>query len=242
MTVNAPPPVPTAPVASRRPWPRRVAIALLAVVAVTLVRPWGGATAPPPVSQRPSDAAELALLPTPTPGAAPSLLPDEIACPPVGWQLVSLDRLGTWTVRSWVPADIVAATGPLDPRIRRMTLESPDVLAIGACAPPVVADDGRLLQGGPARLLRVWRLDRGGPTPVPLDVRRPEQTPSVATLYLPATANLPGAGPDRWPPGSYVVELGAADSDETGPGGPSGESGALPGGWYVAFVVRGASG
>jgi hypothetical protein len=238
-TVNAPPPVPTAPVASRRAWPRRAAIGLVAVVVITLIRPWGVATAPPSASPRVSDAADLALLPTPTPGAAPSLLPDEIACPPAGWQLVSLDRLGTWTVRSWVPADIVAASGPLDPRVPRMTLESPEVLAIGACAPPIVASDGRLLPGGPARLLRAWRLDAGAATTVPLDVRRPVQTPSVATLYQPATAVSAGVGPSHWPGGTYVVELGAMDTDGGGTDDPSGTAGSPPGGWFVAFVVRG---
>jgi hypothetical protein len=149
-TVNEPTAVPTAPVAARRPLPRRAVVAVVAVVAVTLIRPWGDATSSPAPATRVSDASELALLPTPTPEPAPSLLPDEIACPPSGWQVVSLDRLGTWTVRSWVPADIVAASGPLDPRVRRMTLESPEVLAIGACAPPTVAGDG----AAPARWAR----------------------------------------------------------------------------------------
>jgi hypothetical protein len=216
------------------------------VVAVTVLRPWGDATTPPPppAPHVPDPAAEAAT-PGPDPSPAPSLLPDQIACSPAGWTVVSLDRLGPWTVRSWVPAQAVLADGPLDPRVRRFTLESPEVLAIGACAPPIVDQAGDTVPGGPARFVRAWRIDGGRATPVDLGVRRAEHLPSVATLYRPSDAVATASSAAHWPGGVYVLQLAPTQRVDRAAGrmGPAAwidpEQGPLEG-WFVSLVVRGS--
>jgi hypothetical protein len=236
-SVNQPPAVPTARVAVRRPGSRRVAIVAAVIVVVTVIRPWG-ASIPPATAPAPHvpDGADLAAAATagPDPSPAPSLLPDEIACSPGGWTVVSLDRMGSWTVRSWVPAQAVLADGPLDPRVQRLTLESPEVLAIGACSPSSVDGSGATVSGGPARFVRAWRIETGRATPVDLRVRRAERLPSVATLYRPSDAAATAASPAHWPAGVYVLELALASGVEQVAGGPG-----SPAGWFVSLVVRG---
>ncbi len=163
------------------------------------------------------------------------------------WELVSLDHLGTWTVRSWIPANAVRAEGPLDPSIRPVTMESPEVLAIGACSPATSDDAGRDLPGGPAHLVRAWRIEAGRATPVSLSVHRDEPLPGVATLYnLTDARPRPATDVAAWPAGEFVVEVApvglpdgrAAGSARSGPrprhggsprGGSSGSSSADPG-------------
>jgi hypothetical protein len=152
--------------------------------------------------------------------------------------------MGSWTVRSWVPAQAVLADGPLDPRVQRLTLESPEVLAIGACSPSTVDGSGATVPGGPARFVRAWRIDTGRAMPVGLRVRRPERLPSVATLYRPDDAVATAASPAHWPRGVYVLQL-ALGAEATRAGGRAGSAaGVVPGaastaGWFVSLVVRG---
>ena len=224
--VNPSPAVPTAPVAPRRSGSRRVAIVAAVVVAVTVIRPWGDGASPAPPSPR-TPAAVLAAssatgLPDLEPSPAPSLLPDQIACNPGGWTVVSLDRMGSWTVRSWVPAHAVLADGPLDPRVRRLTLESPEVLAIGACAPSTVDGAGATVPGGPVRFVGAWRLDTGQATRVDLGVHRVERLPSVATLYRPA---IPSRRP---PPRRTGPPACTSSSSRPRAAGATGATGATP--------------
>ena len=158
---------------------------------------------------------------------------------------MSLDHLGTWTVRSWIPANAVRAEGPLDPSIRPVTMESPEVLAIGACSPATADVNGRDLPGGPAHLVRAWRIEKGRATPVSLSVHRDEPLPGVATLYnLTGTVPRPADDVAAWPAGEFVVEVapvGLPDGPAAALGsvaGPDPESGGPPG-WFVGLVVRG---
>jgi hypothetical protein len=124
-------------------------------------------------------------------------------------------------------------------------MESPEVLAIGACSPATSDGAGRDLPGGPAHLVRAWRIDAGQATPVSLSVHRDEPLPGVATLY-----NLTGARPRpstdvvAWPAGEFVVEVapvGLPDGPAAPPGleqGPDPDTGASSG-WFVGLVVRG---
>ncbi len=246
-SVNAPHPVATTPVARRRPAAIRVAIAAALVVGVSILRPWGNSTAPAPrpeagqASPMTAGAGDIAAA---TASPAPSLASDQIACSAAAWQLVSLDHLGTWTVRSWIPAEAVRADGPLDPSIRPVTLESPEVLAIGACSPATADGAGSGLPGGPAQLVGAWRIDAGRATPVSLAMRRDELIPGVATLYSPVGArHKPTDVPAAWPAGEFVLEVapvGLADAstgrDPQGAGEPAGGRVA---GWFVGLVVRG---
>ncbi len=234
--MGAPAAVPTARVTARRPGPARAAVAVAIFVGLTALRPWSAVVGPaspspapvPPVVQRHVAGAGAGLVtPPPDPSPEPSLLPDQIACNPGGWTIVSLDRMGPWTVRSWVPATPVLAAGPLDPRIRRLTLESPGVLAIGACSPSggegLAAGDGV----GAARFVGAWRIAAGRSTPVGLAAPG-QQRAGIATLYRPTDANADPA-PPRWPAGVYVVEIEAAQAAV----GTDGQR------WFLALVVRG---
>jgi hypothetical protein len=209
----------------------------MAIVGVSVLRPWGDAGVPQEAVTRgkaalPPAAAEAAAVGRASP--APSLAPDQIACSPAGWQLVSLDHLGTWTVRSWVPAGVVQATGPLDAGIRTVTLESPEVLAIGACAPETVDGAAGTLPGRPGRIVGAWRIRGGRATPVALDAGREETAPGVATLYRPHRG--PGAEAARlmaWPAGRFVLEVEAPAATDPGQKPRPGLA------WFVAIVVRG---
>jgi hypothetical protein len=130
----------------------------------------------------------------------------------------------------------VLADGPLDPRVQRLTLESPEVLAIGACSPSSVDGSGATVSGGPARFVRAWRIDGGRAAPVELRVRRAERLPSVATLYRPSAADAAAtaASPAHWPAGVYVLELALASGVARVAGGPGSAAG-----WFVSLVVRG---
>jgi hypothetical protein len=237
-------PVPTATVDRPRPWLRRAAILGLVLVGVTVVRPWGDDTlapvpftAPPGVASRDSDhdpAAADAVSPATGPAGTPatSLAADEIACSASSWQVVSLDRLGDWTVRSWVPAAAVRAEGPLDPAIRPITLESPDVLAVGACSPATVDAAGRGLPGGPAFVVSAWRIDLAAKrkaTPVDLATRRAAGSPGAARLYRPGDPDAKASPAVSWPAGRFVLEVAPAGT---------GEDAIRP--WFVGIVVRGS--
>jgi len=124
-------------------------------------------------------------------------------------------------------------------------MESPEVLAIGACSPATSDDAGRDLPGGPAHLVRAWRIDAGRATLVPLSVHRDEPLPGVATLYnVTGTRPRPATDVVAWPAGQFVVEVapvGVADGpaamlgSEAGPDPDTGASSA----WFVGLVVRG---
>ena len=244
--VNAPPDVATHPVARRRPAARRAMIVAGIVVLVSIIRPWGDGSGPatgPPAAREPERDAPAVAAPA-TPSPAPSLASDQIACSAADWQLVSLDHLGKWTVRSWLPTAAVRAVGPLDATIRPVTLESPEVLAIGACSPATVDGAGRTNLGGPTQVIRAWRVSAGRATPLALATHRDEVLPGVATLYRPeATIAARDAG-DGWPAGDFVLEVvpvGQADGRAdpgSGQDGLDGEPAPAPG-WFVGLVVRG---
>jgi hypothetical protein len=122
----------------------------------------------------------------------------------------------------------VLADGPLDPRIGRLTLESPQVLAIGACAPSTTGTGEPTDAGDAARFVHAWRVAAGHVTAVELGVRRTEGRPTVATLYRPSDAVATATAPAHWPGGVYVVELAPAQPT----------AGAAEG-WFVSLVVRG---
>ena len=154
---------------------------------------------------------------------------------------MSLDHLGTWTVRSWIPANAVRAEGPLDPSIRPVTMESPEVLAIGACSPATSDDAGRDLPGGPAHLVRAWRIKAGHATPVSLSVHRDEPLPGVATLYnLTGTPPRPATGVAAWPAGEFVVEVAPVGLPDGPAAVPGSARGPRPRHGGTLGVVRGA--
>jgi hypothetical protein len=240
--MHTPPSVATTPLVRRRRAVGPVVIAAAVVIGVSILRPWGDA---PPAPPRPTNvpptfaAAPVAELATPLP--APSLAPDQIACSSAAWQLVSLDHLGSWTVRSWIPARAVQADGPLDPGIRLVTMDSPKVVAIGACSPATTSDGGGNLPGGPVQLVRAWHIDAGRARPVSLAIHREERLQGVATLYtLGGTVRGTGGDAAAWPAGEFVVEIapvglvGGAPSPVDATPSPGRAAPA----WFIGLIVH----
>ncbi len=210
-------------------------------MAVSVLRPWDSGRTPGIAGTGPADvtASDPVGIAPPSPTPAASLAPDEIACSPDGWHVVSLDHFGDWAVRSWVPARAVRAASPIDPGIHPVTLESPEVLAIGACSPSTQDAAGREVPGGPVLIVHAWQIDADGATPLALAVRRQEATPGVATLYHPIVASVPPYNePTVWPSGRFVVELSRAGDEAAAQPEARTPDGTLAG-WFIGLVVRG---
>jgi len=185
------------------------------LVALAILKPWGAAdsartsAAPPP---RTVDAIVSAVSESPATQAGPartepSAGPGQIACSVATWRIVTLDRLANWTVRTWWPATPIVATGPLDPTIPQLALDSRDVLAVGACA-NLGDTTGVSGFGVGVRLVRAWRVEARVPRAFPIEatgqVTGLLPDPALAFLYRPASG---GARAGSWPAGRYVLEL-----------------------------------
>ncbi len=208
---------------------RLVAVGL-AFLAVAFVKPWGGASArapqplpgsaAPPAMARATEGA--GILPAAHPAA--SLRPDQIECEPGAWELVSLDRLASWTVRTWIPAVPVPATGPLDPAIPTILLQSPVILSVGACSPGPGGNAAPV--SSPLLVAGAWRVEAGRATGLTVEARAGDpRDPSLARLYSPVA----GGATHAWPAGRFVLEL-VSPSAAASPGSASGA-------WFVAVLV-----
>jgi len=233
--------------AGRLPFGARLAAGVtVLIVGLAILQPWG-ATQPPRV-QRGDEARAAGLAgaggdsgsgPSATPTARPTAGPGEIECPPSGWQLVSIDRLGTWTVRSWDPATPVLSDRPLDPAIEEIRLEAATVLAVGGCAPssaPAASDP----RGIRASVVAVWQRTAGGLAPLDVEPFGPVPTdPGFALLYRPVALVASPAQGAKWPPGRFVVELALPGEPDPTPGDAVAPSGAGQG-WFIGILVPGA--
>jgi hypothetical protein len=208
-------PVTTTAISASTSSARRLIVAAALLVGVALLKPWPAA--PASTSRSPATAPSPTVLAALEPTPLPSLRAGEIGCEGARWQIVSLDRLGSWTARTWLPIAPVAAFGPADPSIPRVALDGGGVLAVGAC--PDVDGGAPSAPGAPAPspdvvAITAWRLplpasagsstggDTADPAPVPLVAVSgvAASRPGVATLYRPAGARL-------WPGGRYVFRL-----------------------------------
>jgi hypothetical protein len=239
----------------RLPLGARLAAGIAALLVVlSILQPWGGT---PPPGQRGNHALAQALIggdapvsasPPPTATLKPTPGPDQIACPPSGWQFVSLDRLGNWTVRTWDPASPTLTSEPLDPAIEEIPIGASVVLALGGCAPSSAPAD-EAPEGVRTTIVGVWRRTADGMQPIAVEAFGPVPAdPGIARLYRPApvpqlsaagsTAAMPSGSLRAWPAGHFVAELALPGE----PGGPSGELSA-PGtarlGWFIGFYVPG---
>jgi hypothetical protein len=158
---------------------------------------------------------------------APSPGPGEIACSPGGWEIVSLDRLADWTVRTWIPATPIIAISPLDPAIEVIPLDSPTILSVGVCGPPAPSAGTTAM-----RIVSAWALAGQRATPISIETRQETGLdPRIARLYAPLTVGHDAS----WPGGRYVLEVAALASPGGGPlTGPSGAR------WFIGVSVRGS--
>jgi hypothetical protein len=187
---------------------RRLLVAGMAFLVVALLKPWGSDApahgdrppGPPSVVTAAVTAPTASGAPRPA-TAAPSAGPGEIACSPSGWQVVSLDRLADWTVRTWIPTLPVLADGPLDPTIPIVALDSPIVLSVGACGPGAGGTEGG---AGAMLVVAAWRIDRGLAASISLASRHGDALDDhLARLYSPIARGLI----ESWPAGRFVLEL-----------------------------------
>lgn len=207
--------------------PGLIVVAIAVFVAIALIKPWPGPSAagptfgpatPPPTTQ-----------PTVDPLAAIRL---DCQDPP-SWRIFSRERWPGGVLRSWLSLEPLAtATGPLDPAIRAIPI-SPEIVALGYCAPWTgperPPDDVRFL---------AWAVgvdESGGvarPVATPLDLRSASRTlvPPLGELLDPPVV----AGRIRnglWPSGTYVFELvgtGFARWWAVRIGAPAGDGGTTP--------------
>ncbi len=228
---TSPAPIRTVPVARGRSLDRRVVVVVAVLVALSVLRPWGAMRA----QTRPgssSSASSTLGLPAGAQAAAtltaassprPSIGPDRIRCSEDSAQLVSLDRLGDWTVRTWIDALPVVATGPADPAIGMVVLESPAVLGIGMCLPAVDGSPSPGPGGAGAALVdrgvpvvEAWATVNGQMRSIPIEALHADRgAPDLAILYRPS---LPTA--DR--PAPQPVAASPLDGITPVPAGPGG--------------------
>ena len=176
----------------------RIALIVAVLVLMAVLKPWGS----PPVAE--PMAPQRQPLVTPTERVR---VVDNHPCNNRSW-LIQVDML--WPrrlVRSWILADPVAASGPTDPRIRFVTVASPEVRAIGYC--PARSDDVP-----PDTRPTIYRL---GP-PLEIVITDRVIVPKAAdqsgnVLYRPAAAGRsPGPSgasqaPLSWEAGRYVLRI-----------------------------------
>ena len=203
---------------------RAVIVALVAVIGVLLVRPWGdgGASGPGAPNGSPA-AASAATLASADPGAATAVqgpvtkpstsVPNgassrQVSCgAPDGWRATTVqvwpDRV--LPVRSWIAIEPVVATSPGDPVIPLAPVAASRVTLIGYCAPLAVR-----LQPPAGATATLWKLAPSGPIQLTQVAADPVTRYRQGVLWRPAPelSAIPRAGGvTAWPPGSYVIEI-----------------------------------
>jgi hypothetical protein len=219
---------------------RRLLVLAAAFLALALIKPWGFPAASPSATvgthadgaaASASGGPPEAIAPWPTELPEPSPGADGIACSPAGWEIVSLDRLGGWTVRTWTPAVPVAASGPLDTAIPIVSLDSPSTLSVGVCGPATTTGTAA---GSSMLVTAAWRI--AGARAIPLRVATREAAAldgRLARLYRPTEAGDGGA----WPAGRFVLELSPLDVPGVVPPVPGPSTGTATH-WFVGVTVR----
>jgi hypothetical protein len=219
-----PPLPPVVRIAPRDRVPVVLAVALLAFVAVAVVKPWP--SGPPSIGLGP-------VRPVASETPAPSPTPDPLAdlrrqCEePLGWRVYTIEDWSGRTLRAWRSLEpATAASGPLDPSIPIVPL-GPVIEAVGYCSPWDGAE-----RPPAASLVAAWSVPdpaRGGePEALPVTSIAPNPPSVLGALFAPPPASPAvrrppaGGGPTirpeatmepaaaaRWPGGRYVLELAA---------------------------------
>lgn len=207
--------------AGRRPL--AIAVLVVALVAVSIVKPWAGAgraepdPAPASPATGPAATAETADVSISTEYGV--LAPGQVDCVSSDWRIVTLGDFGGWTVRTSIAITPVEASGPGDSSIPDLSLGASDIAGLGACAPSTWSG----APGRASRIVTAWRTSADGaltatfarvtlaeldplPSGSPVGAQ-PIAPRSVAELVRPIPAT-PGG---RWPAGRYVLLLASLD-------------------------------
>lgn len=219
-------PIEPIPLPPRRDGPTASSVlaAIVVVLVVAIIKPWGvGGVAEPqvePIGPAPARAPSVAA--RPTPDVARELV-SALCLEPAGWRLYATERWSDWLVRSWKSIQPVTnADGPGDPRIPQFPEASRAVLTLGYCAPVTGAER----PPGPTTTTIYRRTDpvatpRGDEAWEVIDPARVQ--PIAGPTHL-GGAWAPPDRPDRgaaasgpapgWASGEYVFRIAADGADE----------------------------
>src|SRR5450756_1140236 len=161
--------------------PLAIAVLVVALVAVSIVKPWAGAgrAEPNPAPASPATG-PAAIVPVPAasaPGPAATgpaataetadvsisteygvLVPGQVDCVSSDWRIVTLTNFGGWTVRTSIAITPVEASGPGDSSIPDVSPGASDIAGLGACAPSTWSG----APGRASRIVTAWRTSADG--------------------------------------------------------------------------------
>ncbi|HEY7827645.1 MAG TPA: hypothetical protein VIB99_05395 [Candidatus Limnocylindrales bacterium] len=190
--------------------PTIVAGAIVALLLLGLIKPWGGGTPTTGILAPTSPARPVAIIPSPAAtGVAASLDPHGNTTGPCyygqAWRLFTTETSDVGPIHTWYGLLPVAASGPADPRIRTIRIHSSTIGQLGYCglSDPVQV---RILS------TQAWRIGPGGvPQALALD---PVRDGAPGGLLPAADAGAIYTAPDSatWTPALYVFGVRLATS------------------------------
>jgi hypothetical protein len=179
--------------------PLTVAALIVAIIAIGLLKPWGGgpqpATSTGLAAQLPSSPARSpALVATSSPVASGD--PGGPCSWGMAWRLFTAETSDVGPVRTWYGLQPLPASGPADPRIEVVRIHSSAIGALGYCS---------ISRPGPIHILgtEAWRLVPGSPPrPMALTpaIGAGPLAPDTGVIYGPPSA-------PAWPAATYVFGI-----------------------------------
>jgi hypothetical protein len=197
--------------------PTRVFVGIAAaivLVAVALIKPWGGSPAHVPLA---TDQVPLAAATNsnttrpPIPSSAPAIVTADVVglciAPPT-WRLITIEKNELGASRTLYSTQPTAASGPADATIPTTRVHARNLLGIGVCRPN---PQGRPLADLPSDRVAIWEIPSGGQPVMISDPRIVDDALfSLGEAYYgpPPTAAAGAAVESRpWDPGRYVLEV-----------------------------------
>jgi hypothetical protein len=177
--------------------PTVVAAAIVALLLIGLVKPWGGGPAPAgqPTPSQANPAPVSTVSSASGAGAAASLDPHSNVSGPcyygLAWRLFTTETSDVGPIHTWYGLLPVAASGPVDPRIATVHIHSTTIGQLGYCS---IHRPGSTT----ALATQVWRLIPGEPAqPQVLDpvVASASLDPAAGAIYAPPSPGSELVGP-----------------------------------------------
>ena len=202
--------------------PFAVIAVVLAVIGLAFLKPWESpkpaplvARAIPTATPRPTEA------PTPHPTIDPVMdaASSRMLCnAPPGWRLITMETDVFGYSRTMFGVDPATASGPTDPTIPTVDLHATEMFGLGACRPNPA---GLRISDLPFNPVTIWQIASSGGAPKEVDDPFVIDDPlsRLGEVYLgppSADATTPAQGDVQpsWQPARYVVEIGAANSQD----------------------------